>query len=154
MRIRKRRPFLRQTQSHARVDGAAHRVEAGRPYTEHSLSSLAYTFSAAVHVALPKQSQLLPPLCSKPSQASPLTQFSQGAASLRSSGHLPLRSPLLPATFSLTVFPPEQPSCYSPNIPDPFLSQGLYSYCLFPQAAKVRLQYPSDWLSHLPQVSG
>ena len=91
-------------------------------------SSLAYTFSTAVHIALSKQSQLLPPLCSNTSQVSPLTQSSQGAVSLLSSGQLPLRSPVLPATFSLTVFPPKQLSCYSSNIPDPFSPQGLYSY--------------------------
>ena len=121
--------FFRQMQSHARVNGEARRVEAECPHTEHSLSNC--TQQPCLHLcnssplALPKQSQLLPPLCSKPSQVSPLTQSSQGAISLLSSAQLPLRSPLLPATFSLTVFPPKVLSCYSSNIPDPFSPQGL-----------------------------
>lgn len=121
--------FFRQMQSHARVNGEAHRVEAECPHTEHSLSNC--TQQPCLHLcnstplALPKQSQLLPPLCSEPSQVSPLTQSSQGAVSLLSSAQLPLRSPLLPATFSLTVFPPKVLSCYSSNIPDPFSPQGL-----------------------------
>lgn len=136
-------------QSHARVNGEAHRVEAECPHTEHSLSNC--TQQPCLHLcnssplALPKQSQLLPPLCSEPSQVSPLTQSSQGAVSLLSSAQLPLWSPLLPATFSLTVFPPKVLSCYSSNIPDPFSPQALYS--LFVSSSCKGSSPISKWLA-------
>jgi len=41
-------PFFRQMQSHARVDGAAHRVEAECPHTEHNLSN--YTQQPCLHL--------------------------------------------------------------------------------------------------------
>lgn len=116
-------------------------------------SSLAYTFATALHSPCQSKVSSCHHSAQNPHKSPPLTQSSQGAVSLLSSAQLPQISSL--TSHLLThCFSPKKCFLAIHNIPDPFSPQGL-SYSLFVSSScKGSSPHPSDWLSHLPQVSG
>lgn len=101
-------------------------------------SSSAYTFLTAVCITPLKGSRVLSLLCSKP--------------------HKSLVWPVT-SRVSFLYSPPSvsRKNAVGGKKAFPQMSQtpqSFFSHCLFPQVAKICLQYPSDWLSHILQVFG
>ena len=123
----------------------ANRVETQCPHTGYHLNDC--TQQPCLHLL---NSGLHYPVKGK---SDPITVLLKTLTSL-SSGQLPLGSPFLLSSLSLTI---SRKKAVGGKKAFPQMSQTpqrFYSHCLFPQVAKICLQYPSDWLSHVLQVFG